>query len=47
MGMGALGLANLLATDGQLSATPHGANLSPLTPRKRTFRQGEACHPCS
>src|SRR5260370_907531 len=37
MGMGALGLANLLASDGQLSATPHGANLSPLAPRQPHF----------
>src|SRR6266576_553837 len=37
MGMGALGLANLLASNGQLSAAPHGANLSPLTPRQPHF----------
>src|SRR6266568_9357058 len=37
MGFGALGLANLLASDGLLSATPQAANLSPLAPRAPHF----------
>jgi hypothetical protein len=37
MGFGALGLVNLLASDGQLSASPQAANLSPLAPRQPHF----------
>jgi hypothetical protein len=37
MGFGALGLANLLASEGLLTAAQHGANLSPLAPRQPHF----------
>src|SRR5438445_9987915 len=37
MGFAALGLTNLLATEGLLSATQPGANLSPLAPRQPHF----------
>jgi len=37
MGFAALGLTNLLATEGLLTAAQHGANLSPLAPRQPHF----------
>jgi hypothetical protein len=37
MGFAALGLTNLLASEGLLQATPQGTNLSPLAPRQPHF----------